>query len=398
MKSGFVLFVLTLLTIAFCIGCRSHVQPESKFQILPGAYQIQDYLPDLQNRKVAIVANHTSYIGNTHLIDSLVSLGISVKMIFTPEHGLQGNADAGTKVNNGLYKGIPVISLYGNKKKPSVKDLDSCEVVVFDLQDVGARFYTYISTLTYVMETCVEADKPLIVLDRPNPNGFYVDGPVLNTQFSSFIGLHPIPVVYGMTIGEYALMVKGEHWFNRVENLDLKVMKCLNYAHSSRYKLPIHPSPNLPNMRSVYLYPSLCFFEGTEVSVGRGTDFPFQVIGCPEFSDTGFSFTPESKPGASLNPPYKGKTCFGMDLRNVSMDSLVSRHSLDLSYLLRFYSVLNDSASFFKKYFTLLAGTNALQIQIEHGMSEKEIRDSWQKDIKAFKKIRIKYLLYPDFE
>ena len=344
------------------------------------------------------MVNYASKVANTNVVDSLISLGVNISVIFTPEHGFSGTEDAGSKVCDSLYHDIPVASLYGNKLRPAHSDLVNTDIVVFDLQDVGTRFYTYISTLTYVMEACSEAGKPIIVLDRPDPNGFYVDGPVLEPKFSSFVGLHPVPVVYGMTIGEYATMVKGENWCIRAQNLQLRVVKCKNYTHSSLYKLPVSPSPNLPNMRAIYLYPSLCFFEGTVVSVGRGTDFPFQVIGCPDYPDTGFSFTPKSIPGKSMNPPYKGQLCYGIDLRNIKTEELTEQPGIRLSYLMDMYTKLDKEDSFFTHYFSLLAGTDTLQKQIIEGLSAAEISRSWQKDLEKFKKIRIKYLLYPDFE
>lgn len=386
------------LILTICTSCRSQQRHENNVAILPGAFQTAKYLPLLKDKKVGIVANHASTIANTNVVDSLIASGITVSVIFTPEHGFLGNSGAGMNVNDSLYRGIPVVSLYGEKMKPSSADLAGTDIVVFDLQDVGTRFYTYISTLTYVMEACAKSAKPMIVFDRPNPNGFYIDGPVLKPKFSSFVGLHPVPVVYGMTIGEYAKMVKGENWCKGAAKLQLKVIKCKNYTHSSLYQLPVSPSPNLPDMRAIYLYPSLCFFEGTIISVGRGTDFPFQIIGCPDYPDTSFSFTPLSIPGKSLNPPYKGQLCHGIDLRKVSIERLTEKPGIRLLYLLDMYSKLKKGESFFTTYFSLLAGTDELQKQIQDGMTADEIRRSWQNDLEKFKKIRIKYLLYPDFD
>jgi uncharacterized protein YbbC (DUF1343 family) len=384
------------------LGC-VHSQESVKTEIKPGIYFTNSYLSLLNGKSVAVVANKTSKIENINLIDTLLKLsgpGINFKLkaIFTPEHGFSGTYDAGAKVDNEkqAFNAIKVISLYGKKKKPDSKDLESIELVLFDLQDVGVRFYTYLSTLHYVMQACAENKIPLIILDRPNPNGFYIDGPIMEEKFSSFVGLHPVPVVYGMTIGEYARMINGEGWLGKSLKCELTVIPIDNYTHKSKYILPDKPSPNLPNMQSVYLYPSLCFFEGTIVSVGRGTNFPFQVIGHPDFNDKSFSFTPKSITGASVNPPFEGKICYGLDLRSFSSDTLFNKQQIQLEYLFFLYKELNKKELFFNDYFDYLAGNNKLRKQILAGVSETEIRRSWEEEIDKFKKIRVKYLLYPD--
>lgn len=384
------------------LGC-VHSQDSVKIGIEPGIYSTNSYLSLLKGKSVAVVANKTSKIENINLIDTLLKLsgsGINfkLKVIFTPEHGFSITYDAGAKVDNEkqAFNAIKVISLYAKKKKPDSKDLESIDLVLFDLQDVGVRFYTYLSTLHYVMQACAENGIPLIILDRPNPNGFYIDGPIMEEKFSSFVGLHPVPVVYGMTIGEYARMINGEGWLGKGLKCELTVIPIKNYTHKSKYILPDRPSPNLPNMQSVYLYPSLCFFEGTIVSVGRGTNFPFQVIGHPDYNDKSFSFTPESITGASVNPPFEGKTCYGLDLRNISSDTLFSKKQIQLEYLFFLSKELNKNELFFNDYFDYLAGNNKLRKQILAGTSETEIRRSWEAEIDKFKKIRVKYLLYPD--
>jgi uncharacterized protein YbbC (DUF1343 family) len=356
------------------------------------------YLPLLAQKRVGVVANHASFVGKKHLLDTLLSAKVSVVKIFSPEHGFRGDADAGEHLSNDIDKktGIPIISLYGDNREPKKEQLDGIDVMLFDLQDVGVRFYTYISTLTYVMKACADNGIDLIVLDRPNPNGHFVDGPVLEPRFKSFVGLHEIPVVYGMTIGEYALMVKGENW-NATERCRLRVIPIDKYDHQTFYNLPIKPSPNLPNMRSVYLYPSLCFFEGTTVSIGRGTDFPFQVIGHPDFALGSYIFIPEPTKG-SKTPKLMGRSCSGVNLSATPLEVLRKEEKINFSYLLSFYQALPDKKSFFNSYFNLLAGNSVLKQQIIEGKSEEEIRKTWAFDLEKFKKIREKYLLYRDFE
>jgi uncharacterized protein YbbC (DUF1343 family) len=372
--------------------------PARELRIRPGAERTRQYFHDLKgDKRVAVVVNQTSIVGSTHLVDTLLSESIQITKIFSPEHGIRGSADAGMLIDNeiDIKTGIPIISLYGNHKKPTPEDMVDIDIVVFDLQDVGARFYTYISTLTYVMEACAEHNVPLLILDRPNPNGFYVDGPVLDPKYKSFIGMHPIPVVHGMTIAEYGRMVNGEGWLSDSLQCKLDWVECSGYSHKSRYSLPVKPSPNLPDMNSVILYPSLCFFEGTRVSVGRGTDYPFTVIGHPSFPYGTYKFTPESKLGA-LNPPYKGVECSGFYLAD-SAESIVNNPGIRLHWLIDMYKSDTAQGSFFTSFFTKLAGNEILQKQISEGMDENTIRLSWQPGIEAFLKKREKYLLYRDF-
>lgn len=388
---------LTLVFISILLaGC---VQGQAQFstQVITGADQTETYLPFLAGKRVAIVGNQSSQIKGTHLVDTLLASGISLVKVFSPEHGFRGTADAGESINNGVDASsqLPLVSLYGKHKKPTKADLQNVDIVVFDIQDVGVRFYTYISTLHYVMEACAENYIPLLVLDRPNPNGFYVDGPVLDTAARSFVGMHPVPLVHGMTIGEYALMVNGQKWLEDENQCNLSVIPCKNYNHSTLYKLPVNPSPNLPNIRSVLLYPSLGLFEGTVVSVGRGTNYPFQVFGHPEYKKGRFEFTPESKAGAR-QPKFKGVTCKGVNLQNYSLKELTEKKQINLTYLLATYKELKRKTEFFNSYFYRLAGSGELQMQIENGMSEEEIRATWKQDLRAFKKIRSKYLLYKD--
>ncbi len=381
-----------------CQGCAQIPANKTTYKeaIAPGAWQTDLYLPLLKGKRVGLTVNQTSTIGNTHLIDSLISRGVNVVKIFAPEHGLRGLADAGATVNDSVDQktGIKVISLYGAKKKPSAEDLDSIDIMVFDLQDVGVRFFTYISTLHYMMEATGIQSIPLVVLDRPNPNGNYIDGPVLDTvRFRSFVGMDPIPVVYGMTIGELAGMINGEKWIS--SKCDLTVIKCKNYDHSMMYDLPIKPSPNLPNLRSILLYPSLCFFEGTIVSLGRGTSMPFQVAGHPKYPDSSFSFVPKSIPGA-LHPPLEGKKCYGIDLTKINVDSLFDTRQMNLSILIHFYVTMKEEYFFNPSWFDRLAGGPGFREGIISSWTEAQIRGSWKKGIEAFKERRKVYLLYPD--
>ncbi len=369
--------------------------------VLPGASQMKSYLPLLQGKRVALMVNHSSLVGGVHLVDTLLSQGIQVVKIFAPEHGFRGDAPDGQVLTDGVdsRSGLPVISLYGRKKKASAEDLSNVDLVLFDIQDVGVRFYTFTSALSLMMEACAEHGKPLIVLDRPNPLGYYVDGPVLRPAFSSYVGLHPVPVVYGMTIGEWASMVNGEGWLSNGLRCDMKVIRCVGYDHEVRYQLPVRPSPNLPNMRAVYLYPSLAFFEGTQISVGRGTDRPFQVFGAPLLDTGDFYFTPRPN-AASKYPPHEGERCRGFDLSNLPEQVLAAKKALDLQWLLLAYHHYREPEHFFleNRYFDKLAGTDSLRWQIENGWTEEQIRASWRADLDAFLKIRKKYLLYPDFQ
>ena len=380
-------------SILFLLLCVSSL---AAGKIIPAAEQLESYLPLLKGKRVALVVNHSSLVGNHHLVDTLLKHNIHVKKIFAPEHGFRGNADAGAHIKNSRDRktGLPIISLYGKHQKPTEEDLLGIDIILFDIQDVGVRFYTYLSTLHYVMEAGAEQHIPLIILDRPNPNGYYIDGPVLQKRYRSFVGLDPVPVVYGMTIGEYAQMLNGEGWLKHALKVDLKIIPLKYYAHQSVYTLPVKPSPNLPNARAIMLYPSLAFFEGTVISAGRGTDKPFQLYGAPKYSKKRFSFVPKSKPGAKY-PKYKGKRCYGADL---SYKKLRKEKSLNLSYLHDAYIRYTDKKHFFLnggKFFDKLAGTNRLRQQIVSGVSVEDIRKSWEKDLKVFKKIRKKYLLYP---
>jgi uncharacterized protein YbbC (DUF1343 family) len=356
---------------------------------------MEKYLDILKGKSVAVVANQTSMAGKVHLVDTLVTLGINIRVIFAPEHGFRNLADAGETITDShdSKTGIKIISLYGSHLKPTSGDLEGIDIVIFDIQDVGTRFYTYISTLSLVMESCASAGVKFLVLDRPNPNGFYYDGNILDTAYSSFVGMHPVPVTHGMTTGEYALMVNGEGWIKGGLKCDLTVITCENYTHSTYYNLPVQPSPNLPNQISVYLYPTLCFFEGTALSCGRGTQFPFQVFGSPDMPDRGFSFTPQSGPGAK-NPLHMGNICFGTDLRSAIKDKLVPVPHLNIRWIIDAYRDYPHKDKFFTSYFDTLAGGPVLQQQIKSGMTEEAIRATWAAGLKEFGKIREKYLLY----
>jgi uncharacterized protein YbbC (DUF1343 family) len=369
-------------------------------KVIPGAERIILIKPAIKNKAIAIVANHTSLVGTTHLVDTLVSLGANVKKIFCPEHGFRGTGSDGENIKNSrdVKTGIPVISLYGKKLKPSPEDLKGIDVVLYDLQDVGVRCYTYISTLSYVMQACAENFIPFFVLDRPNPNGFYIDGPVLNLKNKSFVGLHAIPLVYGMTPGELATMINDEGWLGPNLQCGLGVIPCQNYTHKTLYTLPVNPSPNLPNMRAVYLYPSLCLFEGTRINVGRGTDYPFQVFGSPMLDSCQFTYTPVSITGKSKNPPDMGLLCRGIDMRNIDMQQIIENKSIDLSPILFAYRNFSNKKIFFNSFFKNLAGNDILQVQISKQLSIDSIRSTWKADIDKFKQIRKKYLIYVDFE
>lgn len=364
-----------------------------------GAERTELYFPLLKNKRVAVVANQTSMIGNTHLVDSLLAAGFNVKKIFCPEHGFRGIADAGQFLKNNIdsKSGLPIVSLYGNNKKPLPSDLKNIDIVLFDIQDVGVRFYTYISTMHYVMEACAENNVQFIILDRPNPNGYYVDGPVMKEQFTSFVGMHQVPIVYGMTIAEYAQMLNNEGWLKNGIKCNMIIISIDGYKHSYFYQLPIKPSPNLPNMKSVYLYPSIGLFESTVISVGRGTDKPFQIIGHPELTNYKFTFVPKSKEGA-LHPLYEGKICYGIDLSSVSDSLIRSFHQLSFILMKETYLNFPEKEIFFNNFFEKQVGSSSIKQQIINNVSEFEIHQNWQNDLIQFKKIRKKYLLYPDFE
>jgi uncharacterized protein YbbC (DUF1343 family) len=350
------------------------------------------YFPLLKEKRVALVGNHTSLVGNVHLYDTLIQSGINIKEVFCPEHGFRGNVEAGEKVKTQKDSelGIKIISLYGKNYKPKPSDLANIDIVLFDIQDIGVRCYTYLSTLHYVMEACAENGKKLIVLDRPNPNASYVAGPVLDMKYKSFVGLHPVPLVYGMTIGEYALMINGEGWLKNGVKADLIVIPCSHYVHSSVVVLTEKPSPNLPNAQAVYLYPSLVLFEGTSINVGRGTDFPFQVFGSPNMTEYNFSYTPKTKQG-NPKPMHADTLCYGLDLQNIV---LPDSNSLSLQWLIYAYKHYPEKASFFNRFFYNLSGNAKLIEQIRQGLDEQSIVKSWESDIVKFLAVREKYLLY----
>lgn len=389
--------VSSIFLVCSCIG---QTAEKENLAIKTGAEQTSKYLPLIKNKRVAIVANHTTRINETHLVDSLLSLNIEIKKIFSPEHGFRGRADAGEHVKNYKDKktGLSVISLYGSSKKPKVSDLEDIDILIFDLQDVGVRFYTYISTMHYVMEACAEMNVEMLILDRPNPNGFYVDGPVLDTSYKSFVGMHPVPIVHGMTIAEYAQMINGESWLKDNLKCKLSIVPCENYTHESKYRLPVNPSPNIQNMHAVYLYPSLGFFEGTSLSAGRGTEFPFQVFGGPDFKETDFTFTPRSINGASKYPKHQDKLCYGVDLREIDLEKLNTEKQINLEWIILAYNSVKNQDAFFQKFFYNISGTKSMRDQIVAGKSEEEIRDGWKEDLDKFKQIRKKYLIYEDFK
>ena len=428
-------FLLVLLISFSASSCSAqntasvNAVDENKDKIIPAAERLDKYLHLLKGKNVAVFANHTSTVGDSHLVDVLMKSGVKIKVIFGPEHGFRGNADAGEKVENVIDKetGIPVVSLYGKKRKPSAEDVKDVDVMLFDIQDVGVRFYTYISSLQDYMESAIEHNIPLVVLDRPNPNGHYVDGPVLEPKFKSFVGMQPIPIVYGMTIGEYAKMLLEEGWLSKeaMQDYTSKVLAAIypagakyfsltvipngNYTHNSKYVLPVKPSPNLPEIQSIYWYPSTCFFEGTALSEGRGTDKPFQIFGHPSLPKNLYSFTPTSREGAK-EPKLKNQLCYGWNLSGTPQEVLKAvNDQIQLKYLLEAYRLFPDKEKFFlsaKKeqltetdyFFNKLAGNATLMQQVKNGVSEEEIRKSWQPGLEAFMKIRAKYLLYPDFE
>ena len=398
-----------LLFVMIVLSCGNSSPYQNKAPLTVAANQLELYLPLLKNKRVGIVANQTSVIfkngsglglnggliknDNTHLVDSLIKRDVSVVKVFAPEHGYRGRADAGEYVKGGvdLKTGLPIVSLYGENRKPNPNVLENLDVVVFDIQDVGTRFYTFVSTLHYMMEGCAALDIPLIVLDRPNPNGHYVDGPVLDLNYKSFVGMHAVPITHGMTLGEFAKMINGEHWLEDDLNCDLTVIPVANYNRKDAYMLPIPPSPNLPNQKAINLYPSLCLFEGTQVSVGRGTENQFQIFGSPFLGDENYSFQFIPKPNfGAKNPKHNAKTCYGKDLKNVDF-----LNEINLNWLIEAYENTTDKSSFFNSFFTKLAGQTILQQQIEKGWSALEIKKSWQKDLEQFKILRANYLIYP---
>lgn len=384
-------FGFFLLSLLSC-GAQSSKQPvTTKTQVITGADQLTDFTRALYGSRVALVVNHTSLIGKTHLADSLKSLGIKIIKIFGPEHGFRGNAADGEHVNDTLdvKTGIALVSLYGKNKKPTSEQLADVDVVIFDIQDVGTRFYTYISTMHYVMEACAEAGKKMIILDRPNPNAF-VDGPVNEKPLQSFVAMHAIPIAHGLTVGELAQMINGEGWLANQVQCEIEIIKIKNWKHADNYVLPVGPSPNLPNDQAIKLYPSICLFEGTVISLGRGTPYPFQVLGNPELKNMSFTFTPVTIKGVAVKPPHENKLCYGIDLRTEKPE-----RKIDLNYLFTMYQAYPDKEKFFTPYFDILAGTPTLKQQIKDGLSEAQIRESWKKDLDTYKEMRKKYLLYP---
>ena len=381
------MFKNTLLFILFFQFSNSVFSQE----IIQGAERVDYYFNKLNDKKIAIIANNTSVIktskGSTHIIDTLIARGLSINKIFSPEHGFLGDKDDGEKFEDAFYKDIEIISLYGGNRRLKDEDIEDIDIIIFDIQDVGVRFYTYLSTLHYAMQSAARKNKKFIIMDRANPNSFYIDGPVLDLKNSSFIGLHPVPIVYGMTIGEYGLMINGEGWLENNLKVDLEVIKLKNYNHKLKYEPPIRPSPNLPNIQSIYLYPSLAFLEKTEVSVGRGTTIQFQIYGHPDFKGD-FSFTPQPNFGSQY-PKLKGVLSYGEDLRNYKTSNMI-----ELKWLINSFTQINDKNNFFRSDFDKLSGTSNLKKQIIEGLSESEIRDSWKEGLEKFKKIRKKYLLY----
>lgn len=392
---------IVLLSLMALFGaCQGATQSAA---IVTGAANTQAYLPLLEGKRVGILTNHTALIGTTHLVDSLLHLGVNVTLIFAPEHGFRGKADAGDAIGNDVdpQTGIPIISVYGGKNyRPADSLMQQLDVAVFDIQDVGLRFYTYLSSLYYFMEACARNQVPLIVLDRPNPNGHIVSGPILDTTFRSFVGIVPVPVVHGMTLGEMAGMINQKHWLPKAQEVQLTVAPCLNYTHHSHYTLPVKPSPNLPNNRAIYLYPSLCPFEATVISLGRGTDFPFQVYGHPNMDTSDFTFTPQPVDGA-MNPPQKGNLCYGVDLRTQPTNEDVWEEGFSLQYVIDAYTQWHrntglDKAFFLSNFFEKLVGVSYIRPMILEGKTASEIAACWQDELEAFKLERKQYLIYPE--
>ena len=389
--------LIGILSLLLCFQCpnRQESSPTSTAEagktIITGAMRLDTLLPMLSGKRVALVVNHTSMIGETHLADTLKALGVDLKKVMAPEHGFRGNADAGEYLKDGIDKklGLPVVSLYGQHRKASPEQLADIDIAVFDIQDVGVRFYTYISTLHNLMEACAENNKKVIVLDRPNPNGSYIDGPVLQPEFKSFVGMHPIPIVHGMTVGEFARMINGEKWLKDGVTCDLTIIPLKNWTHDEPYSLPVKPSPNLPTDQSIKLYPSVCLFEGTVISVGRGTYTPFEVFGNPLLKDMPYQFTPVSIEGMSKKPPFENEVCYGLDLRTVPVAPKVT-----LKYLIDLYNAYPEKDKFFNNYFDKLAGNSTLKEQIKKGMTEEAIRESWKMELEKYAVVRKKYLLY----
>lgn len=379
------------------LACSIFLCQAQKSPVIVGAEQTKEYLPILQNKRIAIFSNHTGMIGKRHLLDVLLENKVNVVAIFSPEHGFRGSADAGEHVSNSVDKttGVPILSLYDGKLgKPGEASMRKFDLLIVDIQDVGLRFYTYYASMVRLMDACAEFNRKILILDRPNPNGHYVDGPILDMKYKSAVGWLPIPIVHGMTLGELALMVNGEHWLPASRTCDVTVIPCKNYTHQTMYRLPISPSPNLPNMKAIYLYPSTCFFEGTPVSLGRGTSLPFQVYGHPKMKGYSYSFTPRSVPGAK-NPPQLNQLCHGVDLSGLS-DEDIWKRGIDLSYVIDAYQSLKLGDQFFRPFFELLVGTDSVRKMIEKGKSADEIKATWKEDVATFKAQRKPYLLYEE--
>ena len=385
-----ILFIVILAFITL------HCQAKQS-RVIVGAEQTNDYLPILKNKRIAVFSNHTGMVGNKHLLDVLLENKINVVAIFSPEHGFRGNADAGEHVSSSVDQktGVPILSLYdGQLGKPSEDSMRKFDLLIVDIQDVGLRFYTYYASMVRLMDACAEYNRKMLILDRPNPNGHYVDGPILDMKYKSGVGWLPIPVVHGMTLGELALMVNGERWVPASRICDITVIKCKNYTHQTMYQLPIPPSPNLPNMKAVYLYPSICYFEATPVSLGRGTQLPFQVYGHPNMTGYNYSFTPQSTSGAK-NPPQLGRLCHGVNLSELSEEE-IRKKGVDLSYLIDAYRNLNMDDYFFRPFFERLIGTDYVRKMIEQGKDADEIKAMWKEDVEKFKVQRRPYLLYEE--
>lgn len=385
-----ILFIVILAFITL------HCQAKQS-RVIVGAEQTNDYLPILKNKRIAVFSNHTGMVGNKHLLDVLLENKINVVAIFSPEHGFRSNADAGEHVSSSVDQktGVPILSLYdGQLGKPSEDSMHKFDLLIVDIQDVGLRFYTYYASMVRLMDACAEYNRKMLILDRPNPNGHYVDGPILDMKYKSGVGWLPIPVVHGMTLGELALMVNGERWLPASRICDVTVIKCKNYTHQTMYQLPIPPSPNLPNMKAVYLYPSICYFEATPVSLGRGTQLPFQVYGHPNMTGYNYSFTPQSTSGAK-NPPQLGRLCHGVNLSALSEEE-IRKKGVDLSYLIDAYRNLNMDDYFFRPFFERLIGTDYVRKMIEQGKDADEIKAMWKEDVEKFKVQRRPYLLYEE--
>lgn len=386
-----------ITSLLFCITLCTNAQKTNNSRIAVGAEQTSEYFPILKNKKIAVFSNHTGMIGNKHTVDVLIENKLNVVAIFSPEHGFRGDADAGEHVSSSVDSktGVPILSLYDGKAgKPSEESMRKFDVLLVDIQDVGLRFYTYYISMVKLMDACAEYNRKMIILDRPNPNGHYVDGPILDMKYKSGVGWLPIPVVHGMTLGELALMVNGEKWLPASKECDVTVIKCKNYTHHSLYQLPVAPSPNLPNMKAIYLYPSTCYFEATPVSLGRGTSLPFQIYGHPNMRGYDYSFTPKSVPGAK-NPPQLDKLCYGKDLSGLS-DKEIWEKGVDLSYVIDAYTNLNMGEHFFRPFFELLIGTDYVRKMIIQGKSADEIKAMWKDDVEKFKVQRKPYLLYAE--